>query len=108
MYKLIRDNIPELAKQNRTPIKYAAVDDKDFLFELLLNKLKEELNEFNEALNEDNKEHAIEELADVMTVIGGLASCLVSKDALNKAYATKLETNGGFDKHYILLEENKE
>ena len=41
MYKLIRDNIPELAKQNRTPIKYAAVDDKDFLFELLLNILFE-------------------------------------------------------------------
>jgi len=108
MYKLIRDNIPTLAKEAGKPVKYAAVDDPEFVLELLLAKLKEELGEFNEALNSKDTKHTIEELADVMTVVGALAGVIDSKDALNEAYATKLTTNGGFEKHYILLDDTKE
>jgi len=107
-YKLIRDNIPTLAKEKGTPIKYAKIEDKDFLLDLLMAKLKEELGEFNEALNEKDTRKTIEELADIMTVVIALGGVIDSKDSLNEAYGTKLVTNGGFEQHYILLDEVKE
>lgn len=105
-YKLIRDNIPALAKEAKTPIKYATVEDPDFLLQLVVDKFKEEVKEVFAALNENDPKQIIEELADVMTVVGALAGIVDSKDTLNQVYGDKLVKNGGFDKHYILLEDD--
>ena len=96
-YKLIRDKIPEIAKAQGTPIKYAVIDNQDFLRELADNKLKEEVGEYLAS-------HSLEELADVMTCLTIAVESLgyTMKD-LNEVYAKKIDERGGFSKHIIGL-----
>jgi len=66
--KLVRDNIPEIiAKNGSTPVSYKITDDNK-LRELLINKLREEVEEYCESLNH-------EELADILEVI----RCLIKE-----------------------------
>ncbi|MBU3161258.1 nucleoside triphosphate pyrophosphohydrolase [Clostridium frigoris] len=93
--KLVRDKIPEIIKVSGKPfdIHYAK---KEEVFPLLERKLNEEVSEYLEAKN-------LEELADVMEVLFGLANALgySEEDLINKRNEKKAE-RGGFEKGIVL------
>ena len=93
--KLVRDKIPEIirATGKSFDIHYAK---KEELLPLLETKLNEEVSEYLEAKN-------LEELADVMEVLIGLANTLgySEKDLINKRNEKK-EDRGGFEKGIVL------
>ncbi|MCB2300279.1 nucleoside triphosphate pyrophosphohydrolase [Clostridium tagluense] len=93
--KLVRDKIPEIIKATGKTFDthYAK---KEELLPLLETKLNEEVSEYLEDKN-------LEELADVMEVLFGLANALgySEEDLINKRNAKK-EERGGFDKGIVL------
>ena len=96
--KLVRDNIPEIIKNNgETPI-ISILDDKRYKEELE-KKLYEEYNEVLEASGMDR----IEELADMLEVIIALAK-LENKtlDDVVEIQKQKLKKRGAFDKKIYL------
>jgi predicted house-cleaning noncanonical NTP pyrophosphatase (MazG superfamily) len=93
--KLVRDKIPEIIKEDGRECKTAIVTG-DEKYKLLEAKLQEEINEFLEDKN-------LEELADVMEVLFGLADSLgYSEDELLKARNKKKEERGGFKEGIVL------
>lgn len=112
MFKLIRDNIPELIKESGEVCDYAVVQNDEFYISLLKDKLIEEVNEFLWA--EPTIERNLEELVDVITVIKALVAALnISEADFETKYKEKLAKNGGFAKKYVaffadaLTQENK-
>ena len=93
--KLVRDLIPEVIKESgkECDIEIANMEQRTGLLEA---KLMEEVNEYLEDKN-------LEELADVMEVLFGIAHNLgyTEEDLLNKR-KEKLEERGGFKKGIIL------
>ncbi|NNU78384.1 nucleoside triphosphate pyrophosphohydrolase [Clostridium estertheticum] len=93
--KLIRDKIPEIIKAagKNFDVHYAK---KEEVLPLLETKLNEEVSEYLEAKN-------LEELADVMEVLFGLANALgySEEDLINKRNEKK-EERGGFEKGIVL------
>jgi predicted house-cleaning noncanonical NTP pyrophosphatase (MazG superfamily) len=97
--KLVRDKIPEIIKVDgrECDIKIVSGDEK---YKFLEAKLQEEVNEFLEDKN-------LEELADVMEVLFGLAESLgYSEEDLLKARDKKFKERGGF-KDGIVLKSTK-
>ncbi|MCE5221510.1 MAG: nucleoside triphosphate pyrophosphohydrolase [Clostridium sp.] len=93
--KLVRDKIPEIIKADgkQCDVEIASAEEKYILLE---NKLKEEVNEFLEDKN-------LEELADVMEVLFGLADSLgYSEEDILKARDKKKEERGGFKEGIVL------
>lgn len=87
--KLVRDRIPEIIEADGRKCEVSTVS-KEQLQPLLEEKLKEEVNEFLQDKN-------LEELADIMEVIFGLAENLgYSEDDLIKKREEKKEARGGF------------
>jgi predicted house-cleaning noncanonical NTP pyrophosphatase (MazG superfamily) len=99
MKKLIRDNIPEIAlKEGRTLDTYIEHEDQPY-FDLLKSKLIEESHEvFHAAKRED----LIEEIADVLTVIGELVRQLNCQDEVFQVAEIKIKEKGGFSKRIVL------
>lgn len=94
--KLVRDSIPEVIKADGKACDISRATSED-LQRLLEEKL---LEEFNEYLEDNN----LEELADMMEVIFGLAHQLgYSEEQLLAKRNQKLEERGGF-KDGIVLE----
>lgn len=93
--KLVRDLIPEVIKKSgkECDIEIANMEQRRVLLEA---KLMEEVNEYLEDKN-------LEELADVMEVLFGLAHNLgyTEEDLLSKR-KEKLEERGGFKEGIIL------
>lgn len=97
--KLVRDKIPEIIKRAGKECDIKIVSKKE-KYEFLESKLQEEVNEFLQDKN-------LEELADVMEVLFGLADSLgYSEEELLKARDKKNEERGGF-KNGIVLESVK-
>lgn len=94
--KLVRDKIPQIIEEDGK--KYdIRIADKSEQYNLLEAKLQEEVKEFLEAKN-------LEELADVMEVLFGLADNLgYSEEDLIRERQKKKEERGGF-KDGIVLE----
>jgi predicted house-cleaning noncanonical NTP pyrophosphatase (MazG superfamily) len=93
--KLVRDKIPQIieADGKKCEIRTAGNDE---LIELLEAKLIEEAEEFREAKN-------LEELADIMEVVFGLANVLgYSEDELLEKRQEKKEERGGFEEGLVL------
>lgn len=98
--KLVRDKIPEIIKADGKNCDTIVVSGEEKK-ELLRAKLMEEVNEY---LEDDN----LEELADVMEVLFGLAHELgFSEEDLLKKREEKLKVRGGF-KEGIVLEKTYE
>ncbi len=93
--KLVRDKIPEIIKASGKSFDVHFAKKEEIL-PLLETKLNEEVSEYLEAKN-------LEELADVMEVLFGLANSLgySEKDLINKRNAKK-EERGGFEKGIVL------
>ncbi|MCD2345865.1 nucleoside triphosphate pyrophosphohydrolase [Clostridium guangxiense] len=93
--KLVRDKIPAVieASGKKFDIRKA---DKEEHYKLLETKLKEEVNEFL-------KDKNLEELADVMEVLFGLAENMgYSEEDLMKKRSEKREERGGFKEGIVL------
>ena len=93
--KLVRDNIPNIIKEaGKTPE-----------IEIISGKLKEEYLEkkLSEEVNEYLEDRNLEELADIMEVLFGLADYLgySEEELLNKRMEKKL-ARGGFKDGIIL------
>ncbi|ENZ03534.1 nucleoside triphosphate pyrophosphohydrolase [Clostridium thermobutyricum] len=97
--KLVRDLIPEIIQADNKKCKTKIVEGKEKEI-YLENKLQEEVNEYFQDKN-------LEELADVMEVLFGLADSLgyTEKDLIEKRNE-KLKLRGGFKKGIILEEVN--
>lgn len=93
--KLVRDKIPEVIRASGKECETSIVSGKKKT-ELLEKKLMEEVEEFMEAKN-------LEELADVMEVLFGLAEDLgYCEGDLVKARDEKKEERGGFKEGIVL------
>jgi len=87
--KLVRDKIPQIIEADGRKCEISIVS-KEQLQPLLEEKLKEEVNEFLQDKN-------LEELADIMEVILGLAENLgYSEEDLIRKREEKKEARGGF------------
>ena len=95
--KLVRDRIPEIIKADGKECVTKVVP-KEERAELLERKLMEEVNQYLEDKN-------LEELADVMEVLFGLAKNLgYREEELIEKRNEKLEARGGFKEGIVLLE----
>lgn len=93
--KLVRDKIPQVIAEdgNQYDIEIASKEDMIFLLE---DKLKEEVSEYL-------KDKNLEELADIMEVLFGLAHNLgYSEEELVEKRNCKLKQRGGFKKGIVL------
>lgn len=95
--KLVRDKIPEIIKEAGKTCNIRYADEKEQL-KLLEEKIQEEVSEYIEAKN-------LEELADIMEVLFGLAKNLgFSEEELLKCREDKRNQRGGFEEGVVLLE----
>ena len=93
--KLVRDKIPEIIKADGRNCETLIVAGEE-KYKLLEEKLQEEVNEFLEDKN-------LEELADVMEVLFGLADSLgYSEEELLEARDKKRGERGGFKDGIVL------
>lgn len=93
--KLVRDKIPEVIKATGKECEFEIALEEE-RYKLLEDKLKEEVNEFFEDKN-------LEELADIMEVLFGLADNLgYSEEELLKVRGKKREERGGFKGGIVL------
>lgn len=93
--KLVRDKIPQIIEDqgNRCEIRVADCNEQ---YNLLEAKLQEEVKEFLDAKN-------LEELADIMEVLFGLANSLgYSESDLIKKREEKKEERGAFREGIVL------
>lgn len=95
MFKLIRDNIPQIIKESGNVCNYATAENDELYKALLAEKLIEEVQEW---LRDRNTE----ELVDITTVIRAmLAADGISEEEFAQLYKAKIKKNGGFEKKYI-------
>lgn len=93
--KLVRDLIPQIIKNDGKKADIHTASNKEYSV-LLEAKLKEEVEEYLEAKN-------LEELADVMEVLVGLANNLgFTEEELFNKRLIKREKRGGFEKKIVL------
>lgn len=93
--KLVRDKIPEIIRADGKECEFRVAEGKE-KYDLLEKKLMEEVNEFLEDKN-------LEELADVMEVLFGLANELgYSEEDLTRKREEKKSERGGFKDRIVL------
>ena len=95
--KLVRDLIPQIIEASGKTCDTEIVNDK-VAFNYLISKLDEEVLEFKQDLN-------LEELADVLEVLVGLAKKLghTEEELFNKRNEKKA-ARGGFEQNIVLRE----
>ena len=92
--KLVRDNIPELVKNDPRLRCYEATPAQYILF--LNRKLTEEVDEYL-------ADYEPYELADILEVVYAIAATYgISVDQLHTMMENKAAERGRFDKHYLL------
>ena len=96
--KLVRDKIPEIIKKDgKVPVIKVVKSDKEY-YKRLLEKLKEEINEFIETPN-------VEEAADILEVFNALIEFQnIHFDDVLAERVKKHFLKGGFDKRIVLRE----
>lgn len=93
--KLVRDNIPDIIRENGGQPATRILDEQDYLKELV-RKLKEEVAEFEEDLS-------IGELADIKEVMTAIREALgIRAGELEDVRRSKAEKNGRFKKRIYL------
>ncbi len=95
MEKLVRDRIPEIMKQKSLNPKITIAKPNE-IEKLLINKLKEETQEFEET-------PCKEELADILEVVQALAVHInIDLKELERFRKNKANKRGAFTKGFIL------
>lgn len=93
--KLVRDLIPQIIEKSGKKFDTHIADKEEYL-KLLEEKLNEEVNEYLEDKN-------LEELADVLEVLVGLAGTLgYTEEQLFEKRLEKKEERGGFSDGVVL------
>lgn len=96
-YKLVRDRIPEIIETSGRTCSYETLTDEKYLI-LLDAKLNEELAEYQES-------KSLEELADLLEVLGAVVKARgYSWDELTALRKKKRADRGGFEKKILLKE----
>lgn len=97
--KLVRDNIPNIIKENGEEPIYHTLNDEEY-WNTLLKKDTEELEEVKEA---ESKDEILKELGDKLELIKAMAEYLgfTLEDVIKQA-DKKRQTNGGFQKRLFL------
>ena len=99
--KLVRDRIPEIIRADGKECEIRVAEGKE-KYELLEKKLMEEVNEFLEDKN-------LEELADVLAVLFGLAREIgYSEEDLIRKREEKKGERGGFEEGIVLIKIKQE
>ncbi|MGE6204650.1 nucleoside triphosphate pyrophosphohydrolase [Guptibacillus hwajinpoensis] len=99
--KLVRDRIPEIIRANGNKLNTRILDEAEYKGELQL-KLKEELQEYLEAMEDS---HAVEELADILELIYSLVDVHRSSlEELEDVRKEKREVRGGFEDRVYLID----
>jgi predicted house-cleaning noncanonical NTP pyrophosphatase (MazG superfamily) len=100
-FKVVRDAIPQNIAAKGERVSFARLASSEALV-ALIGKLFEEGLELSLAQNDSQK---IEELADVLEVVRGLAATIkVDWDNLLQEASKKRATRGGFEQQTVLLE----
>lgn len=100
--KLVRDNIPEIIKNDGKIAHFKKMDMEEYA-DKLLEKLHEEVNEFSSCFANQNDEEAVKELADVEEVIFAILNLIgVEQTSFEKIRDAKRTKNGGFEKRLLL------
>ena len=95
--KIVRDKIPQII-ESKGKKSSSLVVDKDETIKYLIKKFSEEISEFEE-------EHSIEELADILEIVHGLAYHLdFDFSDLESIRKQKSIERGGFEKSIVLKE----
>lgn len=92
--KLVRDNIPKIIEESGQECKYHIADNSEY-YNKLVEKLNEEVQEFNE-------NPCVEELADIQEVLDAISR--INQWDVHGARNQKNRTNGAFYRKYILEE----
>jgi len=93
--KLVRDNIPEIIRENGQEAVYRILDDKEYI-ERLNQKLLEEVNEYIEL-------NCLNEICDILEVLEALCEAMgISQEDLKLAKSKKAAKNGAFKKRILL------
>lgn len=99
--KLVRDKIPEIIAKTGKTFKTSILSEEEYIKELK-TKLKEELQEYLEAKNDQD---AIEELADMLELIHALTKVHhATYEKLEGVRVKKAEKRGGFEDKIFLIE----
>lgn len=95
--KLVRDGIPDIIRESGRKCTTRVLNDEEYKKELM-NKLYEEIEEFNETKKE-------EELADILEVLNAIAD-MMDYEMMHLDYLRmkKKEKRGGFEKRIMLLD----
>jgi predicted house-cleaning noncanonical NTP pyrophosphatase (MazG superfamily) len=102
MKKLIRDNIPDIAKSQGRTLNIEVASDA-MLSVMVRHKLPEELHEL---LTAHYHEDITEELGDLLDVIDKFMEVNnITKEEVEATRKKKNEKNGGFLNNYILTTE---
>lgn len=102
MFKLIRDNIPEIIREKGELCNFAQVQNPELMAGVLREKLVEEVNEFLRA--NPTSDESLEELIDIVTVIRAIYTAGgLDEGTFEKLYQEKLKSRGGFEKGYIMF-----
>ena len=93
--KLVRDLIPEIIEKGGNKCVISVLDDEKY-FEMLNQKLNEEVNEYQ-------ADKSVEELADILEVINAIAVAKgISFNDIEKVRLEKREKRGGFENKIFL------
>ena len=99
--KLVRDRIPKNIRAKGNKLNTRILDEAEYKDELQL-KLKEELQEYLEAMEDS---HAVEELADMLELIHSLVDVhRFSFEELEDVRKEKREVRGGFEDRVYLID----
>lgn len=97
--KLVRDKIPEIILKNGESPVVRVLNEEEYKKELE-RKL---LEEYHEVLDADNREHRLEELADILEVISALSAVESSSlEEVSSIMEEKRQKRGGFSKKLFL------
>jgi len=106
MYKLVRDNIPEILEEKKIPHKTKIIQNDTDYITALHKKLIEEVHEYIESSVQNNPDQEKEEIADILEVIEAI--CILKKHDTNKIQEykkQKKEKKGGFEKRILFSKE---
>jgi predicted house-cleaning noncanonical NTP pyrophosphatase (MazG superfamily) len=99
--KLVRDHIPEIIERTGKEFSTKILSNDEYITELR-KKAYEELEEY---INTDNKEDAVEELADLLEIVHALAeSHGSSMEEVENMRMQKAAKRGGFKEKIYLIE----
>jgi predicted house-cleaning noncanonical NTP pyrophosphatase (MazG superfamily) len=101
--KLVRDNIPEIvSKITGREVKTKVMESDEEFASFLLKKIEEEAHELSEA---KDKEHVMEEMADLSELFDAISEFYgFDLKEVREIQRKKADKRGGFKKRILMLE----